>query len=368
MKAIKLCSIIALMVSGLILSQNLEGIGGGGRGGGGGARGGGARASGNARAAGHNFSQSASMSRAQVPQRSNYVNPQRQNVQSYKQSPQYQNYQGRSQILSSPSPRVSQSAANINRGQSRAQIQQHINNTNIPQRLSQGQNEPLRSNIRETLQTQGVTANNVRQGLGNNYRGWFNNNFWDNHDYHPLYWNNAANWWGAESWAGVNSWLGYGWSDPVYYDYGYPIYVNASQDTEYLQAESTQLQQNVYSGGQEIAQGSEESSQPSGDWLPLGVFALVNDVSNAADANMFFQLALSKDGEISGSYYNNSVDKIFPMEGLVDKQTQLAAWKMSIGEGSPIFQTGVFNLTKSQTAVVVTYSDGSQQNWLLIRI
>ncbi len=373
MNKMTLFGLSIILTTFLTLAMPLEGRigggGGGGRGGGGGGGrgdfGGGQRAAG--RSGGQQLPHNMSMSRAQVPQRNNYA------MQSPRPSAQFQVPQQRSQILSSPSVnRLSQ--ANRSPGQSRMQLQQHLNQSNLAQRAtpnfqSVGQSGRL-SNFRQTLQSQGVTARNVRQNLGSDHRNWFNNSFWNDHNYHPAYWNNAANWWGGASWAGVDGWLGYGWNEPVYYQEGYPIPINDTSGTNYLLAQPSEDLQYAPSNlpYQAVAQSDGRSLEGVSDWLPLGVYALVNDANNSSDPNMFFQLAISKEGEVAGSYYNDSSDQIYPLEGLVDQTTQIAAWKMSVGEGSPIFQTGIFNLTKDQTTVEVTYSDGSKQNWLLIRI
>lgn len=92
------------------------------------------------------------------------------------------------------------------------------------------------------------------------------------------------------------------------------------------------------------------------------------DESQAAVSNLFIQLALSKQGELEGTYFNAGRDQTLPLEGYVDPQTQEAAWKISDTEGSPVITTGLYNLTQDVALVQVNFGDHETQSWTLIRI
>ncbi len=77
--------------------------------------------------------------------------------------------------------------------------------------------------------------------------------------------------------------------------------------------------------------------------------------------------AVSKQGVISGSFQNMATDKVQPIEGMVDKQTQRAAWTV-VGQTRPLMETGFVNLTQETTPALVHFADGTTQQWLLVRL
>ena len=145
--------------------------------------------------------------------------------------------------------------------------------------------------------------------------------------------------------------LPWGWNAPVYYDdYG---------DAVTLPSDG---------GSYDYAPENAPAAPAQGDWLPLGVFAVGQDLGEAQDSDLFMQLALSKEGEISGTYYNALTDDTHPIEGSVDSGTQEAAWKISDDPYSPIMTTGLYNLTQDTATIQVYFSDAPQQTWFLARV
>lgn len=277
------------------------------------------------------------------------------------------------QVVSNPSQVRQQ---NIQNNSTRQRLQQFVKNTPAAQNIRSGghgqqrfgnfdQNRlnRVRTTLPNRINNQNETARTIRQNIGyggQNRDRWFNRRFWNRHNYRPNY--GYGNWWGYSTWPVVNNWLSWDTGTPYYYDSGYPIIVN--QETPYLQ-----LDVNTYTSDNDNTVYQDEDQEPqSSDWLPLGVFALVNDATKVSEANMYFQLVLGKDGTISGSYYNNSTDQIYPIEGIVDQDTQQAVWKMAVGEGTPIFQTGIYNLTRGYTNVQVNFNENLSQDWLMIRL
>jgi hypothetical protein len=189
--------------------------------------------------------------------------------------------------------------------------------------------------------------------------GWFG--------YHPNAWR-VAGWTAATCWAGANwgalaSACSYP-STPVAYDYGSNIvyegdqvYYNgepvASAD-EYAQ-QATQL----------AAQGQEARPPEDTQWIPLGVFSMVQSADQ--DATNIFQLAINKDGVIRGNYYNGLADETLPVYGAVDQKTQRAAWR--VGERKDtVYETGVANLTEPETTMLVHFGKDKTQQWMLVRM
>ena len=117
-----------------------------------------------------------------------------------------------------------------------------------------------------------------------------------------------------------------------------------------------------------MADAGNVNTQIQGDWMPLGVFSAGKTSTEAAYSDMIMQLALKKDGTISGTYYNSTTDIAKPIDGLVDKQTQQAAWTVTDMPGSPFMTTGMFNLTQEVVPVQVHFENGNMQNWVLVRL
>ena len=198
-----------------------------------------------------------------------------------------------------------------------------------------------------------------------NYNNWFNNNWWTNNHWRYPYYPNF-NYWGYAAWPAVTGWVGYGWNQPVYYNYGDNVYYDDGQ---------------VYYGDQPVATAadysqqaaaialSEPAAQPAAeDWMPLGVFAVTTDGEpNDADPTMYLQLAVSKQGVISGTFQNTATNSAQEIEGMVDKETQRAAW-VPKGKKTPVMETGISNLTQDTTPVLVHFADGTTQQWLLVRL
>lgn len=164
----------------------------------------------------------------------------------------------------------------------------------------------------------------------------------------------------------MTGWVDYGWQQPIYYNYGDNVYYDAGQ---------------VYYGDQPVASSEEYAQQAATialdqpatapaaeDWMPLGVFAVTTDGEpSGADPTMFLQLAVSKQGVISGTFQNTTNDTAQQVEGMVDKETQRAAW-VPKGKQAPIMETGVSNLTQETTPALVHFADGTTQQWLLVRV
>ena len=58
------------------------------------------------------------------------------------------------------------------------------------------------------------------------------------------------------------------------------------------------------------------------EWMPLGVFAITEDRAVTGDTpTLYMQLAVSKDGIISGTFKNMTSGEVKTLEGMVDKKT-----------------------------------------------
>ena len=101
-----------------------------------------------------------------------------------------------------------------------------------------------------------------------------------------------------------------------------------------------------------------------GDYLPLGVFAL--GPHGAHDASALVQLALSKSGELRGTYYDIVTGQEQPIRGQFDKQTQLAAFKLESPHAAE-FEISLVSLTRPEGNARLRFADGQTRDWSLAR-
>lgn len=114
----------------------------------------------------------------------------------------------------------------------------------------------------------------------------------------------------------------------------------------------------------EIAETAEEQDEEA-EWMALGVFGVVPKEGDPVEATV--QLGLAKDGTIGGTYQNSAANVTLPVSGAVDETTQRAAWK--IGEqDAVVMETGLENLTKQKSSVLLHFADGTTEAWTLIRM
>src|SRR5262245_54025961 len=158
----------------------------------------------------------------------------------------------------------------------------------------------------------------------------------------------------------------WGWSQPVYYNYGDNVYYQ--DDQVYYGDQPVATAEQYVDQAAAIAASIPETKPAPDDWMPLGVFSLVPDGQPAgADPTMYLQLAVSKQGVINGTFQDTATDSAQEVEGMVDKQTQRAAWT-AVGKDRPLMETGLSNLTQDTAASLVHFADGSTQQWLMVRL
>jgi hypothetical protein len=214
------------------------------------------------------------------------------------------------------------------------------------------------------------------------YRNWFNTSWWNNH-YHALCgWHYhfsrfrypPSYWWSVPTWASLSTWFtwtrpGVVWAQPVYYDYG------AGGNVVYQD-------NSVYIGGQQVATAADFAMSAADlatvpppptpeaaedvEWMALGTFA-VSSNEKEADPSRVIQLAVDKDGIISGTLFNTQTNDAETIQGRVDKETQRVA--MRIGDKENIVaETGLYNLTQDEAPLLVHFGPDKVEDWLLVRL
>jgi uncharacterized protein (TIGR03000 family) len=171
--------------------------------------------------------------------------------------------------------------------------------------------------------------------------------------------------WGWATWPYLTGWFGWGGA-PVYFDYGTNIVYQGDQ--VYIDNQSGPTAAVYYQQAADLAQSAPPpAAAPKKDdeWTPLGVFALVQ--GEQSDTSAVFQLAVNKAGVIGGNYYNVLTSTTLPVRGAVDPKTQRASWIVG-DQKTTVYDTGIYNLTKDQSPVLIHFAQDRTQQWLLIRV
>jgi len=224
-----------------------------------------------------------------------------------------------------------------------------------------GQAAANRPNRVENRQQLGQQRQGRRQEIQNEFRD--NHPRWDFATEHPRWaaWsvNHPYRWATA---AALTAWCGYGAGS--YYDYGENIYYE--EGNVYSEGQQIATTDQYAAAAEQIATSIPQVKDPN--WMPLGVFAMTQDgKASGPTPTMFLQLNVSKEGIVAGTFQNTGTNTTQPIEGMVDKNSQRAAWVIS-GKSRPIMETGVFNLTKDTAPALLHFADGQTQQWLLIRM
>jgi len=214
------------------------------------------------------------------------------------------------------------------------------------------------------------------------HHGWFGRDWWSRHD-HPIggwsYFYAFGRypyryWWTVPTYAALVNWFTWSapanvWAEPIYYDYGSGGNVVYENNVVYVNgqevAPAEEYAQDVATLATAPPPASEEQAEAA-EWMPLGTFA-ISTSENDVDPSRVIQLAVNKEGIISGTLYNTQTDETQTVQGRVDKQTQRVAFR--IGESDDVFvETGLYNLTQDEAPVMVHFGPDRVENWLLVRL
>lgn len=104
--------------------------------------------------------------------------------------------------------------------------------------------------------------------------------------------------------------------------------------------------------------------KPEGEYLPLGVFALTP--AGGQDPSALLQLAIGKDGQIEGNYFDVVTGATQTVAGSLDKHTQLATFKLQ-APGAAEFEAALVSLTRADGSVRLRFVGGEVSDWHLAR-
>jgi hypothetical protein len=209
---------------------------------------------------------------------------------------------------------------------------------------------------------------------GHNVQNWA-----DNHPNATSAWNSARNWawtpdgvdaglwaasaWDAAAWPTVDNWLG--WGNTSYYPYDYGQYITYDGDSVYYGSQPAATAQQYYQEASDLAATAPAApANSNSQWLPLGVFGLVQ--GDSTTPTITFQLAVNKEGTIRGNSSNQYAD-VLPVQGAVNKRTQRVCWTVGTDK-TTVYDTGLVNLTKSESPILVHSGPKITQQEMLVRL
>ena len=206
------------------------------------------------------------------------------------------------------------------------------------------------------------------------WAGVVRNGFAAYNSFNPTWYTLHPKAWVASGWAANAAWAPATWSSvvnllnitatAVYLDYGNTIvYQNGMVLINGIEVSSVQA---FNQQATELAVTGQDTKPAKTDqWQALGVFALAR--GDEQTSNTVFQLAINQNGIIRGNYYDAMTDTNTEVYGSVDVRTQWAAWIIGNNK-TRVFETGIYNLTRNQTPVLVHLPTGNTQQWLFVRL
>lgn len=212
--------------------------------------------------------------------------------------------------------------------------------------------------------------------------GCFRGDWWYSHPYRWGGWHYGygfdrrpwSYWWTVPTYAACVNWFSWSapqtvWAQPVYYDYGQGGNVVYNDNSVYINGEQVATASEFAQTAADLATvappANEEESKKA-EWMSLGTFT-VSAGEKDVDPNRIVQLALSKEGIISGTLYNTQTDDSQAIQGKVDKQTQRVAFRIGESEDT-IAESGLYNLTQDEAPLLLHLGPEKVENWLLVRL
>jgi hypothetical protein len=256
------------------------------------------------------------------------------------------------------------------------------NNWNVGINNRQNNIHNWQNNRPDRMARWGYWGNNVRDGWYNHGFNCFDNNWWDHHhcDWGGWnYWNNWNDysygyWYQQPAYSDFSSWWSWPstpavWEQPIYYDYGAGGNVTYQDNSVYVNGTEVGTQQEFAQSAAALATvppPANEEEAAKAEWMPLGTFIMATS-EKEKEPSKVIQLAVDKQGIISGTFYNQQTDVTQAVQGQVDKETQRVAFR--IGENqNVVVETGLYNLTQDETPVLVHYGADKVEYFLLVRL
>lgn len=165
----------------------------------------------------------------------------------------------------------------------------------------------------------------------------------------------------AATWSTTGSYCGCEGSG-TYYDYEENV---AYEDGNVLyEGEPVATEEEYYEQADTIADAGDQAQDE--DWMPLGVFAIIAE-TDQTQTDKVIQLALNREGAIRGNYQDMLTEKVTPVTGSVDKESERVALKLD-GNDSLVMEIGLYNLTNDEVPALIHFDAERREPRTLIRL
>jgi hypothetical protein len=194
--------------------------------------------------------------------------------------------------------------------------------------------------------------------------GWYGGGWWGRYPgaWFPGKWALVSTAWATAAWAVAGPYCGCSGGSAAYYDYGGNL---AYEDgTVYSDGQPVATAEEYYDQANQIA--TEGQTPQNQDWLPLGIFAVIAS-EDQTQTDKVVQLAVNKEGVIRGNYHDVLADKVTPITGALNKETQRVAMKIE-GNNDLVVETGLYNLTNDEAPVLVHFGPDQQETRIFVRL
>jgi hypothetical protein len=227
-------------------------------------------------------------------------------------------------------------------------------------------------------------ATGVRRGwvVAHRRNVWFTPVWWGRHPFpvggwHFHFWRHsfpARHWWIAPTWPQATTWFTWSapphvWAQPVFYDYGSGGNVIFQDNNVYIGGELVSTADEFAMSAMDLATvppPESDEQAATAEWLPLGTFAVSTNEKDVEPSHVV-QLAVSREGIVSGTLFNIDTEQSQAVQGQVDKDTQRVAFR--IGESEAIVaETGLYNLTQEEAPLLIHFGAERTEQTLLVRL
>jgi len=191
--------------------------------------------------------------------------------------------------------------------------------------------------------------------------------FWGDYAYR---YNRPWYWWSWVTGPRLASWVVFGWPTPYYWDYGPGEYIYYDNGGIYVNGRWYEPAPVYYDQTVQLIEQAPDltpEAAASLEWLPLGVFAVTPD--GVADPDVIVQLAVTKDGVVGGTAFDQKSGAAYNIRGIVDKRTQRAVWSYRDDRDKRlVMETSIYNLTQSEATGMVHYGPNDMRVIELVRL
>ena len=104
---------------------------------------------------------------------------------------------------------------------------------------------------------------------------------------------------------------------------------------------------------------------PQDEWSPIGTFAVLKNPTST-DTSIVIQLATNKSGIIAGNIIDMNTDKMAPVYGAVDPETQRVA--LRVDGRDEIVECGLWNLTQDTLPVLLHMDEETTEERTFVRL